>query len=134
MASSPIWVTSLTATGKTLAGRPSPKRASASISGTPWASSWTSTMGGSRPPPAISGEQRAQLAQQCIHRRQRVSGGAGGANRRALSAARTDICIDDDMIAGRCDRAGWAEVEAARAADDLRARMGTKILGEGDVA
>src|SRR5262249_48347499 len=78
--------------------------------------------------------QRAQLAQQCIRRRQRVRGGAGRANRRALSAARTDICVDDDVIVARCYRTGWAEVEATRAADDLRARMGTKILGKGDVA
>ena len=92
--------------------------------------------GGRLPPPgvAISGEQCAQLAQQYIRRRQCVSGGASRTNRRALSAARADICIDHNVIAGRCDRSGWAEVEAARAADDLRARVGAEIVGEGDVA
>ena len=39
------WVTSLTAIGSTFAGSPSPKRASASISGMPWASSWMSRIG-----------------------------------------------------------------------------------------
>src|ERR1700730_7369595 len=88
----------------------------------------------SPPSIAISGEQCAQLAQQYIRRRQRVSGGASGANRRALSAARADICIDHNVIAGRCNRPGWAEVKAARAADDLRARVSAEIVGEGDVA
>src|SRR5439155_5887580 len=60
--------------------------------------------------------------------------GARGANRRALSAAGTDIGVDRDMIAGGGDRAGRAEIEATRAADDLRARMGAKIFGEGDIA
>ncbi len=90
-----------------------------------------------RPPSsrfAIRGQQRAQLAHQGIRRRQRIGGGAGGANGGALSAARTDIGVDGDVIAGGRDRAGRAEVEAARAADDVRARMGAEVRGEGDVA
>ena len=75
----------------------------------------------------IGGQQRPQLAHQRIRRRQRIGGGPGRANGRALSAARADIGIDGDMIASRRDRAGGTEIEAARAADDLRARMGAEI-------
>ena len=68
---------------------------------------------------AIGGEQRAQLAQQRIGRRQRVGGGAGRAGGGALAAAGADVRVDRDMIAGGRDRAGRAEIEAAAAADDL---------------
>ena len=50
-ASGPIWVISFTRTGRTRAGSPSPWRASASISGSPWSPSWKSTTA-SRPPAA----------------------------------------------------------------------------------
>ena len=83
---------------------------------------------------AVSGEERAQLAHQRVCRGQCVGCGAGRANRRTLSAAGTDIGVDRDVIAGRGNRAGRAEIEATRAADDLRARMGAKIFGEGDIA
>ncbi len=83
---------------------------------------------------AIGAEQRAQLAHECICRRQRVSGSAGRAHRRALSAARADISVDRDMIARGRDGPCRAEIEAAGAADNARARMGAQILCEGDVA
>jgi hypothetical protein len=69
----------------------------------------------------ICRHQRPQLAHQRIRRRQRIAGGAGRAHGGTLSAAGTDIGVDGDMIAGGRDRAGGAEIEAARATDDLRA-------------
>ena len=83
---------------------------------------------------AIDTEQRAQLPQQRVGRRQRVSGGAGRAGGGALAAAGADLRIDADMIASRRDRAGRAQVETAAAADDLRARMRAQIGVEIDVA
>ncbi len=83
---------------------------------------------------AIGREQRPQLAQQGVGRRQCVSGGPGRADRGALPATRADMLVDGDVIAGRRDRAGRAEIEAARAADDARARMRAEIRGEGDIA
>ena len=83
---------------------------------------------------AIGREQHAKLAHQRVGRRQRVGRGAGRTGRGALAAAGADLRVDRDVIAGRRDRAGRAEIEAAVAADDLRARMRAEILGEGDVA
>src|SRR5262245_47602854 len=68
---------------------------------------------------AISGEQRAQLAHQRVRRRQRIAGRAGWAYRGALPASGAGIGIDGDVIAGGRNRAGRAEVEAARAAHDV---------------
>ena len=77
---------------------------------------------------AIGGEQRAQLAHQRVRRRQRIGGGAGRAGGGALAAAGADMRVDRDVIAGGRDRAGRAEIEAARAADDLRARMRAEVF------
>ena len=83
---------------------------------------------------AVGAKQHAQLAHESICRRQRVTGGAGRAHRRALAAARANKCVDRDVIARGRDRPGRAEIETAGAANDARARMGAQILGESDVA
>ena len=83
---------------------------------------------------AIAREQRAQLAHQRVRRRQRIGRRAGRADRGALAATGADIGVDGDRIAGGRDRARRAEIEAARAADDARARMGAEVGGEVDVA
>ena len=132
--SRPTCVTSLTASGSTFAGKPSPKRASASISGAPCASSWRSTTGRVAAGLAIGGEQGPQPAHQRIGRRQRIGGRAGRADGGALAAAGADMGVDRHVVAGGRDRAGRAEVEAAVAADDAGARMRADVLGEGDVA
>ena len=75
---------------------------------------------------AIAREQRAQLAHQRVRRRQRVRGRAGRADRGALPATRADMRVDGDMIAGGRDRAGRAEIEAARAADDASSANGRR--------
>jgi hypothetical protein len=41
--------------------------------------------------------------------------------------------VGQAVFAGWCDRAGRAKIEAACAADDLRARMRAQPLGEGNV-
>ena len=83
---------------------------------------------------AVRAEQRAQLAQQRVSRRQSVGRGAGRAGGGALAAAGADVRIDRDMIAVRRYRAGRTEIEAAAAADDLRARMRAQVFGEINVA
>ena len=83
---------------------------------------------------AIGQQQRAQLAQQCIGRRQRIGGRPGGTGGGALAAAGAYVGVDRHVIAGRRDGAGRTKVQAARAADDLRARMRAELLAEGDVA
>src|SRR5271166_6467812 len=50
-----------------------------------------------------------------------------------MSRARS-LRISFDVIPRRCDGAGRAEVEAAAAADNLRARMRAEVGGEGYVA
>ena len=83
---------------------------------------------------AIDREEGAQPLHQGIGWRHCISSGAGRADRSALAAAGTDRRVDRDMVAGGGDGAGRAEIEAAPAADDLRARMGAQVIGEIDVA
>ncbi len=129
-ASSPTCVTSLTCTGNTFAGKPSPWRASASINSPPCSASWNITHRLLAAGFAVGAEQRAQFAQQRIGRRQGVGRGAGRAGGGALAAAGANLRIDRHMIAVRRDGAGRTEIEAAAAADDLGARMRAQILGE----
>ena len=83
---------------------------------------------------AIGRKHCAQLAHQRVRGRQRVGRGAGRTDRGALAAAGANLRIDRDVIAGRRDRAGRTEIEAAAAADDLGTRMRAQVLGEGDIA
>src|SRR5947209_19930892 len=75
----------------------------------------------------VGTHQRAQSAQERIGGRQRIFLCAGRADRSSASAARADIGIDCDMIARGRNRAGRADFETTRAADNARARMGAKI-------
>src|ERR1700760_1303742 len=72
---------------------------------------------------AIDAEKRAQFSHERIRRRHSVASGARRTSRRALTAAGTDLVVDYDVIAGRRDRTGRAEIETAMAAHDARARM-----------
>ena len=76
----------------------------------------------------VGAEQYAQLAQHCIGRRQGITGGARGAGSGTLTATGADMRIDCDVIAGGRNGAGRAEIEAAAAADDLRARMRAQVF------
>ena len=134
MVSRPTCVTSLTATGSTLAGKPSPKRASASINGPPCAIVVQEHDGALATGIAIDGQQGAHLAHQGIGRRQRIGCRTSRTDGGALAAARTDLGVDRHVIARRRDGAGWAQIEAALAADDARSRMGAQLFGEGDIA
>jgi hypothetical protein len=82
----------------------------------------------------VSREQRAQLAQQGIGGRQRVGSSTRRAHRGALAAPGAHVGIDGNMVSGGRDRTGGAEVEAAAAADNARARMRAELLREFDVA
>src|SRR6185312_2631578 len=75
----------------------------------------------------IGREQGAQAAQQRVGRRERIGRRAGGAGGGALPAARADLCIDRDVIAGRRNRARRAEIETAPAADDVRAAVSAEV-------
>src|SRR5512133_1354104 len=66
--------------------------------------------------------------------RQRIFRRAGRTDRGAAAAAGADIWIDCDVIAGGRDGAGRADVEAAGAADDTRARMRAELGVEIDEA
>ena len=83
---------------------------------------------------AIGQQHRAQLAHQRIRRWHRVGSRTSRAGCGALAAPGADVRIDCHMVAGRRDRAGGAEIEAARAAHDLGARMGAQRRVEGDIA
>ena len=133
-ASSPTCVTSLTCTGNTFAGNPSPWRANASINSPPCSPSWNITTGLLAARFAVGAEQRAQLAQQRVGRRQSIGRGAGRAGGGALAAAGANCASIAHMIAVGRDRAGRTEIEAAAAADDLGARMRAQVLAEIDVA
>ena len=77
--------------------------------------------GGSATCLAIDDQQCAQLAQQNVSRRQRVSGRTGRTNRGALAAAGADLVVDHNVIAVRRNSAGRAKVEASVTANDTRA-------------
>ena len=80
---------------------------------------------------AIGGEQRADRADELVGRRKGIAHRAGRAGGAARAAAAADVGIDRDVIVRRRDRAGRAQVEAARAAGDARARMRAQVLLEG---
>ena len=81
----------------------------------------------------ICAQQGAQPEQQNLARRQGVARRAGRAHAGAGTAAAADVGVDRHVVAGGRDRGRRADVEAAGAAGDVAARMGTQILMEGDV-
>ena len=79
---------------------------------------------------AIGSQQSAQTPLNRIGWRERIGGRTRRTDRGASAAARADVFINGDMIAIGRDGAGRAEIETARAASDLRARMGAEAFGE----
>ena len=83
---------------------------------------------------AVIGLQHcAQLVQQRVCGRKRIRCRTRGAGGRALAAPGANLCADLDVIAIGHDRAGRAEIEAAVAAREFRARMRAQFGGEIDV-
>ena len=76
---------------------------------------------------AIGRQHGPQLAHQRICRRHRIGSRAGRADGRTLATTGAQIRIDAHMVARRRNGAGGAKIEAARAAGNLRARMGAEV-------
>jgi hypothetical protein len=79
------------------------------------------------------GKAPAQPRGEVLDHRERIGRGPGRAGGRALAAARADHRVDHHAVARGQDRSRGAEVQAARAAGLLVARMGAKVGGEVDV-
>ena len=76
---------------------------------------------------AIGQQHGPQLSHQRIRRRHRIGSRAGRTDGRTLATTGAQIRIDAHMVARRRNGAGGAKIEAARAAGNLRARMGAEV-------
>src|SRR5439155_22442582 len=83
---------------------------------------------------AIGQQHGTQFAHERIHRRHSIGSRAGRASGRALAAASANMWIDAHMVARRYNGAGGAKIETARAAGNLRPRMGAELWIESDIA
>ncbi len=104
------------AKGSTFAGKPSPWRASASISGVAVLAVMESSSTGWSAAGLVIGQQHgAEFVQLRVGGRQSIRGCASRAGGGALPAARADVRINGDMIARGRDRARRTQIQAAMA-------------------